>query len=451
MLDLSCRKSALCLVVGTLVLLAPGVARAQGWLADRERAEGPGFRVGNLELHPGVGVEAGYDSNVFLEEENTSSSAILRTTAHLMLSTLGQERREEGEAERDEEQPRGGKVAFRGGLNFSHYHFFATPVRDNVGGDLSLDLAINPNGPFTVRIYDTLGRTVRPFTDRAGDARLKWGRNFNRAGIDFALGSKSGVLRGNLGYAIDLDFFDEQTFRYANSLTHRVNAGADWKFLPSTALLYRLNIRYRDYFDFSASDSPSLLSDTLRVDTEIGVNGAITNTFSVAALIGYSAGFYENENLPNYEAPNGRVELRWRPRQTVRTSLGYQRDFRASFVGNTVQRNRIYAQAQITMLGALLLAPEASVTFAETDAALSTEPGEPFLGNRRFRESIRMRLQLFGEYRVTNWLALNATVAYSADFTDYEFTEDVVMGGVLPDPGAAWRKFEVFGGVRIFY
>lgn len=41
-------------------------AAAQGWLKDRRYQEGAGIRAGNLELHPGVGGEIGYDSNWFL-------------------------------------------------------------------------------------------------------------------------------------------------------------------------------------------------------------------------------------------------------------------------------------------------------------------------------------------------------------------------------------------------
>ena len=41
-----------------------------GWLADRDSTQGPGFRVGDLELHPGIGVEVGYDSNLYYSDDN---------------------------------------------------------------------------------------------------------------------------------------------------------------------------------------------------------------------------------------------------------------------------------------------------------------------------------------------------------------------------------------------
>ncbi|MFW5877231.1 MAG: hypothetical protein ACOCXM_10885, partial [Myxococcota bacterium] len=406
MLDLSYRKAIVGLTSALLVLGAADVAQAQGWLADRKNAEGPGIRVGNLELHPGVGIEAGYDSNIFLEKEDPDGSAILRTTAHLLLSTIGKERREEGEATEDRQQSQR-MLDFRGGLNFSHYHYFHDAVPDNVSGDLFLDATINPNGPFTFRIYDVFSRSVRPFSNRPGVRDVVFGRNRNVAGVNLSLASRSRTLRGNVGYAIDYDFFDDDDFRYANSLTHRVQAGANWKFLPNTALLYELDLRFQGYNKFSAADSPTLLSDTIRLNNRVGLNGAITNTFSVAALVGYSAGFYDDSRLEDFDSANARVEARWTPRDTVRTSLGYVRDFNPSFVGNTFQRDQVYAKANLMLLGSLLVVPQASVAFAQTDLAV-TPDGDP-LGNQLNRESIRLRLSLFSEYRFTNWLAVNAT------------------------------------------
>ncbi|MDW8362679.1 MAG: hypothetical protein RMK74_09775, partial [Myxococcales bacterium] len=71
-------------MAGTLVGLCASVAvydadvSAQGWLEDRRRAEGIGIRVGDLELHPGIGAEVGYDSNVFLQSDTPESSLIAR-------------------------------------------------------------------------------------------------------------------------------------------------------------------------------------------------------------------------------------------------------------------------------------------------------------------------------------------------------------------------------------
>src|SRR5689334_19692753 len=68
-------------------LLTAARAAAQQWLADRSRAEGRGISVRDLKLHPGIGSEIGWISNVFLIEP-VQSSAVLRVSPHLYLSTF---------------------------------------------------------------------------------------------------------------------------------------------------------------------------------------------------------------------------------------------------------------------------------------------------------------------------------------------------------------------------
>ena len=51
------------------ILATATSAQAQQWLSDRKRAEGSGLRVGDLEIHPGLGAEFGYTSNAYNAEK----------------------------------------------------------------------------------------------------------------------------------------------------------------------------------------------------------------------------------------------------------------------------------------------------------------------------------------------------------------------------------------------
>ena len=87
----------------------PAGVEAQAWLADRSRAQGPGIRLGDFELHPGIGVEVGWDSNLYLTEDrprpgnpyNHVDTGILRVTPHLLFSTTTGQREGEGEGSAD--------------------------------------------------------------------------------------------------------------------------------------------------------------------------------------------------------------------------------------------------------------------------------------------------------------------------------------------------------------
>src|SRR5262249_32061173 len=140
---LSCAVFAVGLCVSTAA-----IAQDQVWLKDRRYTEGTGIRTGDLELHPGLAGEFGYDSNYFLRSETDTpkpaSSLRLRITPSLSLSTLSQQRREGDEGA---EPP---KVAFRAGVAATYNEFIATDSADkdalskqrNVGGTGSLQLTI---------------------------------------------------------------------------------------------------------------------------------------------------------------------------------------------------------------------------------------------------------------------------------------------------------------------
>ncbi len=83
-----------------------GQADAPQWLKDRSFNEGAGVRAGDLQLHPGIAAEAGYDSNWFLRTDNAGyanggrptrqpvGAVEFRVTPSLYLSTIGPQRRQ---------------------------------------------------------------------------------------------------------------------------------------------------------------------------------------------------------------------------------------------------------------------------------------------------------------------------------------------------------------------
>jgi len=434
-----------------LAFTVPDTASAQGWMADRSRREGPGIRVGNLELHPGLGVEAGYDTNVFYEDVNPEDSFLLRLTAHLDVSTLGLARRTEGEStEGAAEQGDGAsrKIDFRGGVAASYYHFFSDAARDNVGLDAYLAATINPEGTFSVYVHDEFGRSIRPFVDRgpgSGGGVPTYARNRNLAGAEFRLQSRGGVLKGSLGYDHQLDLFQDDLFDYVNSHTHTMRMKLSWRFLPQTSLLSISEAHRQDYF--SPADEPgSLLTDNWRVSSKIGLNGALTETLAFTALVGYAAGFYDVAD--DYDNVEATAVLKWKPRRTMSFSLGYNRGFAPSFLGNFVKSDRVFLNSQLLVSGRFLLGFDLSVAFAETGTALTAAMGD--LGNERTRSDVMFNAGLYSEYRFTDWLAVTASVGYYGDFTDYTYTFPT-MGATIPDPGGGYQKFEAWLGLRAFY
>jgi hypothetical protein len=227
-------------------------------------------------------------------------------------------------------------------------------------------------------------------------------------------------------------------------MTHRVPASLSWMFFPTSALVYTLEYSNQQFLNpQQVQDSSTLLSNNNRVLNLIGYNGAITERFSLTAMIGYSAGFYEIGE--DYDDVIARVDLRWRPRPTISLTTGYYRDVRPSFIGNYTLVNRLHANAQFTLGGALLLGIRGWVSFDKSGLALS--PDGTLLGNQPNRKDTRVYAGIFGEYRFTAWLALIGQVGYLADFTDFQY----LGTGALLDPTANYQRFEAWIGLRVFY
>ena len=264
-----------CLRLGvalTLTMLCLAQTAGAQPLADRAASEGPGFKTGRFVLHPGFAAEGGYDSNVFLQSDNEEDSFILRLTGYLDFATLSPQRQAEGESNRVEPQ----KITFRGGLGGSFYHYFNGRVPDNASADAHFDFSYSPSRVFGVNVQEKFVRTIRPFTDPnvpTGET-ISYGRNINNAAAYLVGRSKSQVLDGRVGYRNTFEFFDSELFQYGNNLQHRVPAQLNWRFFPSSAIVYNFEYINQKYLNPELiAAAATALSDNNRVRSMIGYNG----------------------------------------------------------------------------------------------------------------------------------------------------------------------------------
>ncbi|MGB8224428.1 MAG: hypothetical protein WCF10_17685 [Polyangiales bacterium] len=438
-------KLELALALGAIVsaALLPTTAGAQGgFLEDRAPREGPGFKVGRLVLHPGLSLQGGYDSNVFLQSSGEEGSFILRLEGYLDVATVGAVRRAQGEANALEPQ----KIEFRGGVGGRYYHYFSGRVADNVGADANADFSYNPSKVFTLQLRDDFTRTIRPFSNpnTTSGTTISYGRNINAASLALVGRSKSQVLEGSVGYTNYVQLFDAGLYTYGNTMSHHVPVSLSWRFFPSSALVYTVEYINQTYLNpEQVLASPTSLSNNNRVLTLIGYNGAITERTLLTAMIGYTAGFYEAAQ--NFDAVIARVDLSWRPRATIVFTTGFDRNVHPSFIGNYTTINRLRANARFTLAGALDVGMNAWVSFDKSGPALSPD-GAP-IGNQLNREDTRLQAALFAEYRFKAWLALFSEIGYLADFTDFRY----LGTGPLIVPYANYQRFEAWLGLRVFY
>lgn len=436
------------LLLGALPLTAH--AQSQPWLADRQYGEGIGARVGDLELHPGISGEVGYDSNYFLRSSRDVAPPIgayrLRITPSITLETLGAQRRQGI-------SPSGpAPLQFSAGAYASYNELIAadskysSQVSDqrhlDAGGNLGLVLF--PASRVGVDGYANAVRMVQPSNDT--NTEDAFDRDSFRLGAGLTWRPGGGLFDWRVGYEFNYNYFEDQPFKDLNNYQHQVNMRGRWRFLPRTALLYDGSYTWVSYAN------NDLQSDGSIVRSQIGLNGLITNRFALLGLIGWAGTFYDrNSKQPQeqFDSLTAQAELKWflsapssldaasAPVGLSWIALGYTRDVQNSYLGNFYQRDRGYAQLSYLLGGVFVGSLNGGV--ARLAFPSSSEHPLPF-------SETRVDASVFGEYRLSNTFGVNATINYLRNFTDESVPPQ-------PAPNADYLEFQewqAFLGVRWF-
>lgn len=445
------------IVLGTQLTAVPD-ASAQ-WLPDRAYTEGPGFRVGNFELHPGVALRGGYDTNVFRTSGKNGNpeedAAVLAVSPHFNISTIGQQRRAQGEDAAGAPGTLPPPIAFNLGVSATYFHYFLDKAPKNVEVDFDTMLSVLPERKVGFDVGAAYARNTRAFTARvAGADQNNSTYAFDRIHPSLLLRgqSRGGVLRGSVGFAPNIVFYEGKPFRYLSQNQYEVPAKLAWSFLPNTALLFDGVFGFNDYIKNLETNTRAsiFISDSMRFQSRLGINGAITPRLGVRALVGYAAIIVDRPELDDREDAVAEAALiyGWTPKDNV--EVGYQRLLEVSSLGAWSQLDRGYLKASMLFGGAFALGLEAGVAHVNygrllTAPRMGTVTGLG-VGGDQTRDDIRIDGGVHAEYRATNWLAIMADFSTLVTLTDFEYAR--VTGNPFP---AQFKTFQVFGGVRAHY
>lgn len=456
---------------GALSVSLERPAHAQGWLSDRKYAEGIGYRVGDFELHPGLGGEVGYDSNWFLRSPKdgavnsisafpgSPAAGIFRITPSLFLSTLGTQRKE---GDVNAEPP---KVAFRAGIQATYRAFVgADDINKQNGinglsGDLSARADIMPQRPLSFGINGLYSRTIAPNT--SGNPDASFNRNDVGGGVDLTATPGGGTLSWKLGYQIRGSFLDNSSNAPFNSLNNAISTRGDWKFRPKTSAFYEANAAF---VTFTQKDQAfNQLSNGTPFRTKLGISGLVTSRFSFLAAAGWGASFLDtsaNPNVQQYDSVIGQAEAKFfltanpgaeNPNNVGLSisslSLGYNRDFQTSYLTSYYGLDRGYAKVAYFFAGRALVSLEGGVGAVEY-------PKVFFNGGAAAKPAftdVRADATLFGEYRFTNTLAINTTLRFTSEFSNTTLPASAGTGGVGSNIyDLNYLRFEGYLGFRWF-
>ena len=466
--------------IASSLFFAPKNASAQQWLKDRRYQEGEGIRTGDVEFHPGIGGEVGYDSNWFLRSSSTNpriingnpvEGGVIRITPSITVQTLGAQRTEGGESS---------AFAFTAGVSATYREFIGPQeLRDqrNVSGNAFVRADFNRGRPVGFDVFATYSRLIQPAV--VADPNLSFNRSDITAGADIIAIPGGGTLDIKGGYQFYGALFEEANGAPFTNLTHEVSIRNRWRFRPRTALFHDTSLRFINYPN--AARAVNYLNDSTPLRTRFGVTGLLTDRFGVLLAAGYGATFFKNGaavSSRQYDSINAQAEGTFYLSQgggvdepgkatllLSTLSFGYVRDFQNSLLANYFESNKGYAKIVYFFSGRALFQLDGYVEalsypqpfFNNGGAGIAPVRGANGAATGDFT-NYRVGGTFFGEYRFTNVFALNATVDYQQMISD---TQLEVGGGAPAAAGApaapsqlfdlSWRRVQALVGARLLW
>jgi len=452
-------RLAFAVLLGTTTVVLSASAQ-QPWIQDRRLGEGAGVRTGNLELHPSVAGEFGYDSNYFqrgpADPEPVVDTLRLRITPSLTLSTLGRMRREG-----DPQEVTPPVLNFDLGAFLTYNEFIPLDDRDDFdnrskfSGGINAALELFPKRPVTWDINAGYRRQIDPSDIASGETDFD--RHVIRAGTGVTWSPGGGLFDWRIGYGVTATYFSETGFDLLNNAQHVFETRGRWRFLPRTAAIYDGSYRLVRY-----SEDGENQVDGEVVQSRIGASGLITNRFAFRLLGGWAASFYDTDQ--NFDGPVGNAELKFflRPSPNVHEgsapvglssiAVGYDRAYAHSYLGPFYQRDQGYLMFEYFIGGVIVTSLRGHV--ARNSYPTFNVIGDPDPDNM-VEEAVeipqnvhetRLGGTLFAEYRVTSMVGINAT-----------FEVDRNIGGgdnpLQPDPrdDLDYTRYQAYLGARVFW
>jgi hypothetical protein len=379
-------------------------------------------------MHTGIGVEAGYDSNVFYADKSDAGgvvgSPILRVLPYLELTN----------ATRGGVVPSG--VFFD--LNLSMvYREYLSDIQDDKAKRafmpvLSGLMEFSANQALTLSLADTFIRMEDPpYQPGAGPIV----RNMNMAAAQLRWAPGGGRLQSLLRYTNTYDTFETPSLTFADSMAHDLTLDLSWRWLPKTAIFVRGSQGYITYYNVDPL-VPKFDSYPLRV--LVGIRGLVTRKVSVNLSVGYGNAFYQSPTTTGgvVGSLSATAELGYRPTVLNNLNLGYRHDFQNSVVGNFYYVDSFYGWFQQLIAG-------------RVSAVLSGK-----YEHRRFQLPETMTMPAAG--RTDDFVQAGAAVDYHANGWFYV---GVGYGLMINDStavlasqsGASFVKHQIFGRLGVTY
>jgi hypothetical protein len=325
-----------------LVGLATGTSHAAPQVSPRllpRPADGDGLKVGqNSRFHAGLGLGAGFDSNVFYEHkvEKPARAAFLVTTGWL---GIGNRETRDGSMmsppERTDRAIDYNISAIVGVRQFlDGRQKVVRQSRFSLGTEAHV--AVLPGRRFSVELDQWFFRIAEPRNVQAG-AEYNFNRIESDTALRFALRPGGGRLSMTTGYLGQVLWFQESDpdVARANRTVNGALGEIKWRLLPTSAFFTRYTMHHTYYLSCCSQPGTGRNEDNFAHRLVGGFQGQVLKRVVLGAEAGWGWAFYRQDvSGPNFKGPIARVSFDYFPTLRTRLNLSFSRWFQDSLYGN---------------------------------------------------------------------------------------------------------------------
>lgn len=400
-----------------------------GILAPISIVEGPGIKVGEgTVLHPIVGAETGFVSNVFYEESDPVPAGVLRLIAQVYTASLSKQRLAVPQEGTNVEE-NVGSHQYRAGLRLSYDFYLSGQDTLQAQGGLGVGALIRghvlPQSTWSFLYLDNFERVIRS-TNFETEERTNRDINRLQLGVQFAPRGRS--VSGLLHFENIIDYFEDEDQHFANRLQNSLGLTVSWRFRPVTVFFADFTQGY-----FTGLGDASTKVTSFPLTAAVGVQTLLSLKTTIVARVGYTNGFYETG--PSYSSVLGGLQFGYRYAPTGRITATYEYLHSDSINANFFRDHAIRGQLEQRFGAPLLFVAAPEFRLRRYEGVMSVVPG-----GADTRDDL-----IFAAQAGLRWHFRESIAA----LIDYRFTmidTDYVTGMFGDDP--SYQRHEVVAGVR---
>ena len=279
-----------------------------GLVAPVGIVEGDGIKIGEgTVLHPAVGADTGYVSNVFYDDASTAGAGIFRVIGQVgtaSLSPCPARRRSAGGAYNP------GSFQHSEDLRLS-YDFYLSgndyvSEQNGLGIDATVRGIVLPGHTWSFLYLDTFERAIRATNFESAD---RINRDINRLYLGLHVVAVRPLDPRLLHYENTLDIFENSAHQFADRLQNPAGITASWRLRPVTVLFADASMGfYTGIGDAIAGANKKV--DSFPLTISAGIQTLLSLKTTLVGRIGYTNGFYSSG--PSYGTVMGGVQLGYR-------------------------------------------------------------------------------------------------------------------------------------------